>query len=102
MIKFSHPGDILREEYLKPSNLKAVDLARATGLSTGRISELLNGKRDITAEIAYRLQQATKISAQLWLNLQNDYDLFMIEKKKAKTIQRQIHPLNLSSLVTAE
>ncbi len=97
MSKFAHAGEILRREYLEPSGLKAADLARATGLSTGRISELLNGKRDITAEIAYRLERATKISAQLWLRLQNDYDLHMIEKKKAGLIKRQTHSLDLSS-----
>ena len=102
MAKFSHPGEILREEYLKPSGLKAADLARATGLSTGRVSEILRGKRDITAEIAYRLQQATKISAQLWLGLQNDYDLHMISKKKASSIKRQTHLLDLSHFATAE
>ena len=102
MTKFSHPGEILRNEYLGPAGLKAADLARATGLSTGRVSEILNGKRDITAEIAYRLEQATKISAQLWLGLQNDYDLFMIEKKKAKSIRRQTHALNMSHFATAE
>lgn len=102
MPKFSHPGEILRREYMEPSKLKAADLARATGLSTGRVSEILNGKRDITAEIAYRLQQATKISAQLWLGLQNDYDLYMIEKKKARSIKRQTHRLHITDLATAE
>ena len=95
MPKFAHPGEILFREYMKPNGFKAADLARATGLSTGRVSELLSGKRDITAEIAYRMQEATKTSAQLWLNLQNDYDLHLIKKKKAKTIQRQIHPLHM-------
>ena len=102
MPKFSHPGEILRAEYLEPAGLKAAELARATGLSTGRVSEILSGKRDITAETAYRLEQATKISAQLWLGLQNDYDLHMIEKKKARSIKRQTHRLHITDFATAE
>ncbi|MEJ0063616.1 MAG: HigA family addiction module antitoxin [Alphaproteobacteria bacterium] len=89
MPKLTHPGEILRKEYLEPAGLKAVHLARATGLSTGRISELLSGKRDITAEIALRLARATGASARLWLGLQSDYDLLSVEKKKAAIIRKQ-------------
>ena len=96
MLKFTHPGEILRSEYLEPCGLKGADLARATGLSTGRVSEILNGKRDITAEIAYRLECATKITAKLWLGLQNDYDLAVIAKKKASVIRRQTHRLRFA------
>lgn len=102
MVKLTHPGEILRKEYLEPAGLKAADLARATGLSTGRISEVLNGKRDITAEIALRLERATRASAKLWLGLQNDYDLLKTQKKKASTIRRQTHPLPLSEIPAAE
>ncbi len=102
MVKFSHPGQILWREYLEPAGLKGADLARATGLSTGRISEILNGKRDITAEIAFRLEQATKISAQLWLGLQNDYDLQKIEKNRARAIKRQTSLLDIFHIAEAE
>ena len=101
MLKFAHPGEILLRTYLEPAGLKGADLARATGLSTGRVSEILNGKRDITAEIAYRLERATEISAQLWLGLQNDYDLHMIEKKRARSIKRQTKRLPVSEWVVA-
>ena len=93
MIKLTHPGEILRSEYLAPAGLKAADLARATGLSTGRISEILNGKRDITAEIALRLERATSVSAKLWLGLQNDFDLQSIGKSKAGLIRSQTSKL---------
>jgi antitoxin HigA-1 len=97
MIKLTHPGEILRAEYLEPAGIKATELAYATGLPRGRISEILNGKRAITAEIAFRLERATKISAKLWLGLQNDYDLLLLEKKKATKLRRQTHPLALKS-----
>lgn len=102
MVQFTHPGTILREEYLSPSGLRAADLARATGLSTGRISEILNGKRAITAEIAYRLHLATRVSAQLWLGLQNDYDLHVIEKTKAAAIKKQTHAFDPALFEAAE
>jgi len=95
-MKFSHPGEIISDEYLKPAGRKAADLARATGLSTGRVSELLRGKRDITAEIAIRLERATNISARFWLGLQNDYDLSAVSKKKAGLIRRQTRRLPAS------
>lgn len=96
MLKLSHPGDILRTEYLEPARLKAADLARATGLSTGRVSEILNGKRDITAEIALRLERATGVSAKLWLGLQNDYDLIKTGRKKSDIIRRQTSRLKFT------
>lgn len=96
MLKLSHPGEILLKEYLEPAGLKAAALARATGLSTGRISEILNGKRDITAEIALRLECATDVSAKLWLGLQNDYDLFSVGKKKSDSIRRQTKRLDVT------
>jgi len=103
MLKLTHPGAIIRKEYLEPANLKAADLARATSLSTGRISEILNGKRDITAEIALRLERATNVSARLWLGLQNDYDLLKVEQKKAGVIRRQTSRLHFSdAFATAE
>lgn len=95
MLKASHPGEILRQEYLKPAGIKAADLARATGLPSGRVSEILNGKRDITAETAVRLEKATGISAKFWLGLQNDYDLLRVERKKSSVIRRQTHRLSL-------
>lgn len=100
-MKLSHPGIIIRQEYLEPAGLKAADLARATGLSTGRISELLNGKRDITAEIALRLERATQISARLWLGLQDDYDLLRLRKEKMPLIKRQTRALAISNELSA-
>jgi addiction module HigA family antidote len=96
MLQLSHPGAILRDEYLKPAGLKGADLARATGLSTGRVSEILNGKRDITAEIAMRFEMAMGISARFWLGLQNDYDLMNLAKKKSATLRRQTKRLTVT------
>jgi addiction module HigA family antidote len=101
MLKQSHPGEILRKEYLETGGIKAAALARATGLSTGRVSEILNGKRDITAEIALRLERATNISARLWLGLQNDYDLLLVGKEKSATIRQQTSRLHFTETVAS-
>jgi addiction module HigA family antidote len=100
-MKLAHPGTIILQEYLEPAGLKAADLARATGLSTGRISELLNGKRDITAEIALRLERATGIAAKLWLGLQDDYDLLRLRKEKMPLIKSQTHALVIGDVLAA-
>ncbi len=58
MPKLTHPGEILRKEYLQPLKLKGADLARATGLSTGRVSEILSGKRELTIDQIRQIHHA--------------------------------------------
>jgi addiction module HigA family antidote len=70
-----HPGEILREEYLVPLGLSANALAQALGVPANRISGIIGGKRSITADTALRLARALKTSPELWLNLQQMFDL---------------------------
>ena len=70
-----HPGDILREEFLEPLGLTAYRLSKDIGVSQTRIMEILNGRRGITADTALRLARYFGTSAELWLNLQAQYDL---------------------------
>ncbi len=70
-----HPGEVLREEYLVPLNLTAGKLAKACGIPRTRIERIASEQTSITADTALRLGKAFKTSAQMWLNLQNDYDL---------------------------
>jgi addiction module HigA family antidote len=74
-LKPMHPGEVLREEFLVPLGLSAGALARACGLPRTRIERIANEQTGITADTALRLAKALRTSAQLWLNLQNDYDL---------------------------
>ncbi len=69
------PGEILQTEFLKPLNITPYRLARATGLSQTRISEVIHGKRRITPDTALRLSKALGLSERFWLNIQNDYDI---------------------------
>jgi addiction module HigA family antidote len=79
------PGEILREEYLEPLGVSLNRLARDIDVSVGRISEIANGKRAITADTALRLEKYFGVSAQFWLNLQSRFDL--------KVARREIWPL---------
>lgn len=70
-----HPGEVLLEEFLKPLSLSAYRLAKETKIPQTRISEIIMGKRKITADTALRLSKYFGNSAKFWLGLQDDYDL---------------------------
>ena len=74
-LKPMHPGEVLREEFLVPLKMSAGALAKACGLPRTRIERIAGEQNGITADTALRLAKALGTSAQLWLNLQNDYDL---------------------------
>jgi addiction module HigA family antidote len=74
-----HPGEILLED-LKDCGISINGLARAIGVPPNRISQIANGKRDITADTAVRLAQYFGTSPQYWLNMQNHYDLRRIDQ----------------------
>ena len=69
------PGEILLEEFMRPLDLSINALARAIDVPPNRVSEIVNGKRSITADTALRLGKYFGVSAELWLDLQSDYDL---------------------------
>ena len=70
-----HPGEILRLEFLEPLDLTPYRLSKDIGVAQTRISEILSGKRSITADTALRLSRYFGNNAQFWLNLQTAYDL---------------------------
>ena len=69
------PGEILLEEFMQPLGLSINALARAIDVSPNRVSEIVNGKRAITADTALRLGKYFAVSPEIWLDLQSDYDL---------------------------
>ena len=71
----THPGEILREEFLKPLGLTQVALAAHLGIPIQRVNEIARGKRGITPDTAWRLAQAFETSPTFWLNLQSNHDL---------------------------
>jgi len=86
------PGEVLREDFMEPMGLSINRLARDIVVPPNRISEIVNGKRAITADTALRLQRYFKVEAQFWLNLQSEYDLRMIKRKIWPEIERRILP----------
>lgn len=87
-----HPGEILREEFLMPLGISVNRLAREVVVPPGRISEIVNAKRGITADTALRLARFFGVSAQMWLGLQAEYDLRMARRVAGPEIERRIHP----------
>jgi antitoxin HigA-1 len=74
-LKNIHPGEILKEEFLIPMNISAYKLSQDTFIPQTRISEILKGRRRITADTALRLSTYFGTTPQFWLGLQNDFDL---------------------------
>jgi len=92
-----HPGEVLREDYLKPLNLSANALAKALHVPASRIGDILLQRRGVTADTALRLTRyfgGDEADAQGWLNLQAEYDFKMAAKSTAKSIAKEIVPLH--------
>jgi len=87
-----HPGEVLREEFLKPMEVSINRLARDIVVPPGRISEIVNGKRGITADTALRLAKFFGVSAELWLGLQAEYDLRIAKQTVGEDINKRVHP----------
>ena len=77
MVKLAniHPGEILNEEFLKPMEITAYRLSKSIGIPQTRISQIIKGKRRITADTALRLSKYFGNTPKFWLGLQDDYDL---------------------------
>ena len=71
----THPGEILLEEFLKPTGITQVAFARHVGVPLQRINEIVRGKRGVTPDTAWRLAQAFGTTPEFWMNLQTTYDL---------------------------
>ncbi len=75
----THPGEVLREEYLIPLGMSARALAKALGVPANRITEIMRGERDVSADTAIRLGRYFGTDPRFWLNLQAAYDLSVAE-----------------------
>ncbi len=87
-----HPGEILRDDFLKPMGISINRLARDIAVPPGRISEIVNGKRGISADTALRLARFFGVSAELWVGLQAEYDLRVAKQTVGKEIEKRVHP----------
>jgi antitoxin HigA-1 len=87
-----HPGEILREEFMKPMAISINALAINLHVPLSRVSKIVNEERAITADTALRMARYFGTTAEFWLNLQSHYDL-LIAREKGKMIERDVRPL---------
>ena len=91
----THPGVMMKEDFLDPHHITAYKLAKATKLSQSHVSDLLKGKRNITHETAVRIGEALGMPAEFWIRLQWRYDLIEVRRRRALqsiVVERLIEP----------
>ena len=96
----THPGEVLKKEFLEPMGLSQTKLAKELNTTFRTINEIMNEKRNISTEMAIKLSRYFGTSAEVWLNLQNQHDLYRIRTKKAAILER-IKPCGKSRRKTA-
>ena len=84
------PGEILLEDFMKPLDISINALARAIDVPPNRVSAIVNAKRSITADTALRLGKYFKVSPEVWLGLQTDYDLRVAQRDIWPEIENRI------------
>lgn len=87
-----HPGEILSEDLMKPLGLSQHKLAEELGVDPGRISQIVAGRRGITADTALRLARYFGTTPEFWMNLQARYYLEVAKDKMAAEIEKRIQP----------
>src|SRR3989304_5849386 len=85
-----HPGEILLEEFMRPMGISINRLSRDIAVPPNRISEIVNGKRAITADTALRLGKYFGVSPEIWLDLQSDYDLRIAKRTVWPLVEKQV------------
>jgi addiction module HigA family antidote len=87
----THPGRLLKRE-LRARDLSANRLALDLGVPSGRITDILNGRRSITADTAVRLGRYFGNRPQFWLDLQSQYDIALVENRQGSEIAKRVRP----------
>lgn len=91
-----HPGEILREDYMRSLGISMNQLALALRVPATRIAEIVHERRSITADTAVRLGRYFKTTPRFWLNLQTAYDLEIIEDRALVRIEQEVQPRDVS------
>ena len=89
------PGEILQEEFLEPMNITAYRLAKEVHIPQSRVSDIISGKRRITADTAMRFDRYFGTTPQFWLNIQNQFDLDMLKVSGKVVDMVDIRPFSL-------
>ena len=88
-----HPGEILYEDFMVPLEISINQLARDLDVPPGRISAIINGKRSITADTALRLGKYFKVSPEVWIGLQADYDLRLARQSTWPEVEPRVRTI---------
>src|SRR5438105_4856719 len=91
-IPFPHPGETIREDYLKPLGMSVNKLAIELRVPATRMTEIVNARRGITADTALRLARYFNTTPRFWLNLQASYELAKAGDARREEIERTIRP----------
>ena len=83
-----HPGEILREDYIKERNLTVTEVAEGLGIARPNLSAVVNERAGISPELAVKLSEGFGNTAQYWLNLQKNYELWHAERKVNRSVIR--------------
>lgn len=81
-----HPGEILREEYIQERGLTITEVAKGLGIARANLSAIVNERAGISPELAVKLSEAFGNTAQFWVNLQKNYELWHAEKKVNRSV----------------
>ena len=84
------PGEILREEFMRPLGITVTALARDISVPANRISQIVNGKRALSADTALRLGKYFGVSPEIWLDLQSEYDLRVARRTTWKRVESRV------------
>ncbi len=93
----THPGEMLRSEFLLPMGMTQRELADAIGVPYQRVNEIVRGRRGVTPSTALRLSKFFGISAGFWLNLQLRWDLYHAQRREAEQLEA-IHPREMAGV----
>ncbi|HLI34830.1 MAG TPA: HigA family addiction module antitoxin [Terriglobia bacterium] len=96
-LKPIHPGEILREEFMKPLGLNPNRLSIALRVPAPTVYEIVNEKRSISPEMALRLARYFNVGPDFWLNLQTRHDLEVARDREANKVEREIEPLKVAT-----
>jgi antitoxin HigA-1 len=91
-VPFPHPGETIREDFLKPLGMSTNRLALKLRVPATRMTEIVHGRRGITADTALRLARYFNTTPKFWLSLQASYDLAAAAETKAEEIERTVRP----------
>ncbi len=92
-LKPVHPGEVLLKDFIEPMGLTRYKVAKGTGVAQRRIDEICSGRRSMSADTALRLGRFFGMDAQIWMNLQAQFDLEVAQRELRSRLEAEVTPL---------